>query len=170
MIEHGSSSIGWNSCCNDFIFYFYSYRNLLDSLRLWNERAQLDVIMNHNKYAERPPQHIYISCYFCNKSISAYIQAPGRPRNPYARYGTGSATKSKVVWILVDFFYVKVKVFFLFMSKLYLVFFSSIYIFKSESSFSSIKSTTLLKPTFYYLCFLYNEKYIFLWVKCSLSI
>ncbi|XP_037785674.1 GATOR complex protein MIOS-like [Penaeus monodon] len=73
-----------------------SYRNLLDSLRLWNERAQLDVIMNHNKYAERPPQHIYISCYFCNKSISAYIQAPGRPRNPYARYGTGSATKSKM--------------------------------------------------------------------------
>nr|XP_053633345.1 GATOR complex protein MIOS-like [Cherax quadricarinatus] len=72
------------------------YRNLLDSLRLWNERAQLDVIMNDNKHAERPPQHIYITCNFCKKGISAYIQAPGRPRNPYARFGTGSANKSKM--------------------------------------------------------------------------
>ncbi|KAK7083685.1 hypothetical protein SK128_028073 [Halocaridina rubra] len=73
-----------------------SYRSLLDSLRLWNERAQLDVIMNNSKYAERPPQHIYISCNFCMKSISAYIQAPGRTRNPYARFGTGSASKAKM--------------------------------------------------------------------------
>ncbi|XP_068202400.1 GATOR2 complex protein MIOS-A [Palaemon carinicauda] len=73
-----------------------SYRSLLDSLRLWNERAELDVIMNKSRYAERPPQHVYITCTFCMKSISAYIQAPGRPRNPYARFGTGSANKSKM--------------------------------------------------------------------------
>ncbi|XP_069184860.1 GATOR2 complex protein MIOS isoform X3 [Procambarus clarkii] len=76
--------------------WVHSYRNLLDSLCLWNERAQLDVIMNDNKHAERPPQHIYITCNFCKKGISAYIQAPGRPRNPYARFGTGSANKSKM--------------------------------------------------------------------------
>ncbi|KAG7157420.1 GATOR complex protein MIOS-A-like [Homarus americanus] len=74
----------------------FSYRNLLDSLGLWNERAQLDVIMNDNKHAERPPQHIYLTCNFCKKGISAYIQTPGRPRNPYARFGTGSANKSKM--------------------------------------------------------------------------
>ncbi|XP_045138344.1 GATOR complex protein MIOS-A-like [Portunus trituberculatus] len=73
-----------------------SYRNLLDSLCLWNERAQLDVIMNENKHAERPPQHIYITCNFCKKGITPYIQAAGRPRNPYARFGTGSSNKSKM--------------------------------------------------------------------------
>lgn len=73
-----------------------SYRNLLDSLCLWNERAQLDVIMNENKHAERPPQHIYITCNFCKKGITPYIQAAGRPRNPYARFGTGSSSKSKM--------------------------------------------------------------------------
>ncbi|MPC34163.1 WD repeat-containing protein mio-A [Portunus trituberculatus] len=71
-------------------------RNLLDSLCLWNERAQLDVIMNENKHAERPPQHIYITCNFCKKGITPYIQAAGRPRNPYARFGTGSSNKSKI--------------------------------------------------------------------------
>lgn len=74
----------------------FSYRYLLDSLGLWNERAQLDVIANDNKHAERPPQHIYIACNFCKKGITPYIQAAGRPRNPYARFGTGSANKSKV--------------------------------------------------------------------------
>ncbi|XP_042242958.1 GATOR complex protein MIOS-A-like [Homarus americanus] len=76
--------------------WVHCYRNLLDSLGLWNERAQLDVIMNDNKHAERPPQHIYLTCNFCKKGISAYIQTPGRPRNPYARFGTGSANKSKM--------------------------------------------------------------------------
>ncbi|XP_076029287.1 GATOR complex protein mio [Oratosquilla oratoria] len=75
-----------------------SYRDLLDNLRLWNERAELDVVMNRNKHAQRPPQHIYISCNFCMKSISAYIQTPGRLKNPYARFGTGAANKSKMSW------------------------------------------------------------------------
>ncbi|KAK3891191.1 hypothetical protein Pcinc_004907 [Petrolisthes cinctipes] len=76
--------------------WLQSYRHLLDSLGLWNERAQLDVIANDNKHAERPPQHIYIACNFCKKGITPYIQAAGRPRNPYARFGTGSANKSKM--------------------------------------------------------------------------
>ena len=81
----------------NFNKFNFSYRNLLDSLRLWNERAKLDCITNRViKNKKKPQQQVYISCNFCMKSISAYIQTPGRSTNPYARFGTGAANKSKV--------------------------------------------------------------------------
>ncbi|KAL1463656.1 hypothetical protein WDU94_015390 [Cyamophila willieti] len=48
-----------------------SYRNLLDSWRLWVHRAKLDILLNASK---PPPQQVFVSCNFCKKSISAYLQ------------------------------------------------------------------------------------------------
>ncbi|KAI5709710.1 hypothetical protein M8J76_002037 [Diaphorina citri] len=48
-----------------------SYRNLLDSWRLWVHRAKLDILVNASR---PPPQQVFISCNFCKKSISAYLQ------------------------------------------------------------------------------------------------
>lgn len=69
---------------------------MLDSLQLWKERVQIDVLKNQGKDSSKLPQQIYISCNFCLKSISSHTQTPGRPRNPYDRFGTGATNKLKV--------------------------------------------------------------------------
>lgn len=48
-----------------------SYRSLLDGWRLWMQRAKFDIFMNAHKI---PPQQVFISCSFCGKSISAFMQ------------------------------------------------------------------------------------------------
>lgn len=48
-----------------------SYRSLLDSWRLWVHRAKFDILLNVNKV---PPQQVFISCNFCAKSTSAFMQ------------------------------------------------------------------------------------------------
>ncbi|XP_065221938.1 GATOR2 complex protein MIOS-B [Planococcus citri] len=48
-----------------------SYRSLLDGWRLWIERAKFDIVLNAQKV---PPQQVFISCNFCGKSISAFLQ------------------------------------------------------------------------------------------------
>nr|XP_018911247.1 PREDICTED: WD repeat-containing protein mio isoform X2 [Bemisia tabaci] len=60
------------------------YRNLLDSWRLWNQRALFDISLNASK---PPPQQVFVSCNFCGKSISAYMQGLTRGRGPFVRLG-----------------------------------------------------------------------------------
>lgn len=51
-------------------YWINSYRELLDTWRLWTERAEFDVL--HNKRApSQPEQQVYVSCNFCGKSASA---------------------------------------------------------------------------------------------------
>lgn len=45
--------------------------------------------------SDKSPQQVYISCNFCGKSISAYMQGLNRGRGPYSRMG-GTANKLKV--------------------------------------------------------------------------
>ena len=71
----------------------FSYRDLLDSWRLWTQRAHFDIALNAPNDAERPSQQIFVSCNFCGKSISAFMQ--GRNRGILARLGT-TANKLKV--------------------------------------------------------------------------
>ena len=79
------------------------YRTYLNNLELWTERALFDVLktnLSGNRSQKKPNQQIYVSCNFCMKSISSYVQAPGRPRNPYAKYGSSATHKSKVSLII----------------------------------------------------------------------
>lgn len=77
-----------------FLNYLYplpcSYRNLLDSWRLWNQRAHFDIALSARSETEKPPQQVFVSCNFCGKSISAFMQ--GRGRGLFARV----PNKSKV--------------------------------------------------------------------------
>ncbi|CAH0752477.1 unnamed protein product [Bemisia tabaci] len=70
------------------------YRNLLDSWRLWNQRALFDISLNASK---PPPQQVFVSCNFCGKSISAYMQGLTRGRGPFVRLGvTPNKLKSQL--------------------------------------------------------------------------
>ena len=57
-----------------------SYRSLLDSWRLWTQRAKFDVqfYKGHGSGAEKSPQQVYVSCNFCGKSVSVYLGIKGR--------------------------------------------------------------------------------------------
>ncbi|KAK7593002.1 hypothetical protein V9T40_007754 [Parthenolecanium corni] len=57
-----------DSTCQSWI---ESYRSLLDSWRLWVHRAKFDILLNVNKV---PPQQVFISCNFCAKNTSAFMQ------------------------------------------------------------------------------------------------
>ena len=83
-----------------FNFYYshFSYRNLLDAWRLWNQRAQTDIMVNNCTQASspsllllpgqvhsssttiKPPQLVFVTCNFCGKSISAQMQGASRQR------------------------------------------------------------------------------------------
>lgn len=70
------------------------YRNLLDSWQLWNQRALFDIMLSGQNSNDKPPQQVHVSCNFCGKSISAYMQA-NRGRAQYPRMG-GTANKLKL--------------------------------------------------------------------------
>lgn len=70
--------------------FYCSYRNLLDSWRLWTQRAHFDIALSARNETEKPPQQVFVSCNFCGKSISAFMQ--GRGRGLFARV----PNKSKV--------------------------------------------------------------------------
>ncbi|XP_044266200.1 GATOR complex protein MIOS-B [Tribolium madens] len=72
-----------------------SYRNLLDTWQLWNERAHFDIMLSTYCPADKPPQQVYVSCNFCGKSISAYMYGLTRGRGPFTRIG-GTANKLKM--------------------------------------------------------------------------
>lgn len=65
----------------------YSYRHLLNAWKLWFQRARFDIAMKSTIPQERPPQQIHVSCNFCGKSISAFMQGLSRTRVPF-RLGT----------------------------------------------------------------------------------
>lgn len=67
-----------------------SYRCLLDTWRLWNTRAHVDIALNACVPSNKPAQQVFISCNFCGKSISAYMQGVARNRGQLARLGTTS--------------------------------------------------------------------------------
>ncbi|XP_015608765.1 GATOR complex protein MIOS-B [Cephus cinctus] len=71
-----------------------SYRALLDAWKMWNQRAHFDIAMRTSTN-EKPPQQVYISCNFCGKSISAYMQGLSRARGPFGRLG-GTSNKLKM--------------------------------------------------------------------------
>ncbi|XP_046390377.1 GATOR complex protein MIOS-B [Ischnura elegans] len=72
-----------------------SYRSLLDSWRMWNQRAQFDVALGARNSADKPPQQVFLSCNFCGKSVSMYMQGINRNRGQYGRLG-GTSNKHKI--------------------------------------------------------------------------
>ncbi|KAK9890772.1 hypothetical protein WA026_012117 [Henosepilachna vigintioctopunctata] len=73
-----------------------SYRNLLDTWQLWNERAKFDIMISSHRPNEKHSQQVYVSCNFCGKSISACIQGLNRPRGQFIRMGNAANNKLKV--------------------------------------------------------------------------
>ncbi|KRT82737.1 hypothetical protein AMK59_4364 [Oryctes borbonicus] len=70
-----------------------SYRNLLDSWQLWHERAMFDIMLSTQRPNDKPPQQVYISCNFCGKSISAFMQGLTRGRGTFPRMGGANKMK-----------------------------------------------------------------------------
>ncbi|KAJ8949341.1 hypothetical protein NQ314_008261 [Rhamnusium bicolor] len=71
------------------------YRNLLDTWRLFYERADFDIMLASFKPNEKPPQQVYVSCNFYGKSISAYMHGLNRGRGQFQRV-TGTTNKVKM--------------------------------------------------------------------------
>ncbi|XKL63054.1 hypothetical protein PGB90_005418 [Kerria lacca] len=78
-----------------------SYRSLLDSWRLWVQRAKFDILLNHNKI---PPQQVYISCNFCGKSASAFMQEKIRNKAKMLGIQNNDASNYQGLRILHDEF------------------------------------------------------------------
>ncbi|KAG7207947.1 hypothetical protein KM043_009533 [Ampulex compressa] len=72
---------------NQVQVWITSYRNLLNTWKMWNQRAHFDIAMRYSMN-EKPPQQIYVSCNFCGKSISAFMQGLSRARGPFGRLGS----------------------------------------------------------------------------------
>ncbi|XP_066997693.2 GATOR2 complex protein MIOS isoform X2 [Anabrus simplex] len=70
--------------------WIISYRMLLDSWHLWNQRAQFDILLSVCSASDKPPQQVFVSCNFCGKSISAQMQGHNKSRGTLARLGTTS--------------------------------------------------------------------------------
>ncbi|KAK0099087.1 hypothetical protein PV326_006551 [Microctonus aethiopoides] len=66
-----------------------SYRGLLDAWNMWHQRVHFDIVMRSSTN-EKLPQQVYISCNFCGKSISAFMQGLSRARGPFGRLGSSS--------------------------------------------------------------------------------
>lgn len=65
--------------------WVHSYRSLLDSWRLWTQRAKFDVQLYKGTPAsgfEKPAQQVYASCNFCGKSLSVYSGSGKGGKNP----------------------------------------------------------------------------------------
>ncbi|GFS35706.1 GATOR complex protein MIOS [Trichonephila inaurata madagascariensis] len=57
------------------IAWVSSYRDLLDTWMLWKQRAMFDVNwFNKNTLTNKPTQQVFVSCNFCRKSVSNFIQ------------------------------------------------------------------------------------------------
>lgn len=54
-----------------------------------------DIMLSSFQGGEKPQSQVYVSCNFCGKSISAYMQGLNRGRAPFSRMG-GTANKLKV--------------------------------------------------------------------------
>lgn len=48
----------------------------------------LDIMLKaYRQPGDKPPQQVYVSCNYCGKSISAYMDSFKRGRGPYGRIG-----------------------------------------------------------------------------------
>ncbi|XP_053983472.1 GATOR complex protein MIOS [Hylaeus volcanicus] len=72
---------------NQVQVWITSYRDLLNAWKMWTQRAHFDIAMR-SATNEKPPQQIYVSCNFCGKSISAFMQGLSRTRGPFGRLGS----------------------------------------------------------------------------------
>lgn len=72
------------------MIYSYSYRNLLDSWHFWAQRASFDIALSACNSSNKPSHQVYISCNYCGKSVSAYMQGLHRSRNSFARIAATS--------------------------------------------------------------------------------
>lgn len=83
-----------------------SYRDLLNTWRMYLERADFDIMLAQLKSKEKPLRQVYISCNYCGKSVSASMQGFSHERGQFQR--ASSSTPVKVIYIGLI-----VKVFFL---------------------------------------------------------
>ena len=73
-------------------FWIERYRELLDSWKLWEQRAEFDIMKNLNNPLLISPPEVTISCNFCGKNISpAGIGALGRSTPLFSRFTTTNA-------------------------------------------------------------------------------
>lgn len=71
-----------------------NYRDLLNSWKMFHERADYDIMLAGFS-TQKPPQQVYISCNFCGKSISAYLQNMDKSRGGPQLHKT-TTTKAKL--------------------------------------------------------------------------
>ncbi|CAG9854863.1 unnamed protein product [Phyllotreta striolata] len=67
-----------------------NYRDILNSWKMFHERGDFDIMLASFKNAEKPAQQVFVSCNFCGKSISAFLQNAERNRQLHK---TSSKTK-----------------------------------------------------------------------------
>lgn len=67
--------------------WFSSYQQLLDSKKLWEQRAHFDLALNSVNQSDKLQQQVFVLCNFCGKSISSYVQGVTRTRTQYPRVG-----------------------------------------------------------------------------------
>lgn len=72
---------------------------------MWTQRAHFDIAMRSSTN-EKPSQQIYVSCNFCGKSISAFMQGLSRARGPFGRLGS-TPNKLKVIYIFLFEYFIK---------------------------------------------------------------
>lgn len=74
-----------------------SYQQLLDRWRLWHQRALFDIEWYKASASSKPAPHVFVSCNFCGKSVSSYLQmlGQGHGSRPLARLAIPAANKSK---------------------------------------------------------------------------
>jgi len=58
-----------------------SYQLLLDSTKLWIQRAHFDIAVNMATEGKKVSNQVYISCNFCQKNVSTYSLGIHRARN-----------------------------------------------------------------------------------------
>lgn len=80
--------------------YIERYRDLLDSWKLWEERAEFDILKNRNNPALIQQPEVTVSCNFCGKSITASgVTGQSRSNQMFSRFVT-TDVKLKVIIIM----------------------------------------------------------------------
>lgn len=62
-------------------YWISSYRDLLDTWGLWEQRAQLDITMGNFRSPSKISKSVFLLCSFCGKSVSAALQEEARIRS-----------------------------------------------------------------------------------------
>lgn len=62
-------------------YWISSYRDLLDTWGLWEQRAQFDITLGNLKSPTQISKSVFLLCNFCGKSVSASLQEESRVRS-----------------------------------------------------------------------------------------